>query len=437
MTEGRVADLLGVRPGAPVRWERPLLYFMALIASGVVGGLAFALQVALERGNWDARLAAGTDWSRVLMVGRALIYAAVAPLAFRLVRNAIAAALAAAVVAGPLLQLISAAASAAQRPQAGFHADLSWMGQASVGVLVTFLALEVGLRLVRRRWLGLLVGTTIGAVGALAVKILFQVIRGQPPNPGLVGAALDLIPRAMFAVVLSASLAAASPDDDEPARAGAERSRRGPDGFHTGAIVAADWTLLLLSLALVTATIVNAGRYRSDIDRLAGLIVSLAMLALVILRSVVFCTWLHRVWSGIQDEQSSITPGKAVGLLFVPFFNLYWAFRAIAGIPDAHNAVVARRGLAGAPFLSPGPFKTYVLLVEATLVPLFGFFAVIAAIASRALSPRDAPTIIVALLFFGGLVTIGACLIEVPMLRIGSESANRLRALQDSAGRAG
>jgi hypothetical protein len=162
---------------------------------------------------------------------------------------------------------------------------------------------------------------------------------------------------------------------------------------------------------------------------LGSLIVSLAMLALLTFRAVVFCKWLYRVWSAIQDDHSRITPGRAVGLLFVPFFNFYWAFRAIAGIPGEYNAFVARRALVGAPFLS-GPFKAYVLLVEATAVPLVGFVLVMMAVASHALSARDAPDIMIALMIFGGLASIGACLVEAPMFRSGSDAAMRLRTIE-------
>jgi hypothetical protein len=48
---------------------------------------------------------------------------------------------------------------------------------------------------------------------------------------------------------------------------------------------------------------------------------------------VVFnCLILHRGWKAVQDGKAQTTPGKAVGFLFIPFFNLYWGFVAWYGL---------------------------------------------------------------------------------------------------------
>lgn len=48
--------------------------------------------------------------------------------------------------------------------------------------------------------------------------------------------------------------------------------------------------------------------------------------------------YLYRAWKYIQDLPNvSTTPGKAVGLLFLPFFNLYWIFRAFHGWATDYN----------------------------------------------------------------------------------------------------
>jgi hypothetical protein len=43
-------------------------------------------------------------------------------------------------------------------------------------------------------------------------------------------------------------------------------------------------------------------------------------------------TLLYNFWTIIQDGFASTTPGKAVGFLFIPIFNLYWYFRAFYGL---------------------------------------------------------------------------------------------------------
>lgn len=47
---------------------------------------------------------------------------------------------------------------------------------------------------------------------------------------------------------------------------------------------------------------------------------------------VFFCMLLYRYWNLIPRDQTSITSGKAVGFLFIPFFGAYWAFVSIYGL---------------------------------------------------------------------------------------------------------
>jgi serine/threonine protein kinase len=47
----------------------------------------------------------------------------------------------------------------------------------------------------------------------------------------------------------------------------------------------------------------------------------------------------HSCWSVLPARYRATTPGKAVGLLFVPFFNFYWAFPSFMKLADGFNAV--------------------------------------------------------------------------------------------------
>lgn len=53
---------------------------------------------------------------------------------------------------------------------------------------------------------------------------------------------------------------------------------------------------------------------------------------------------LHRGWSAVQDGQAETSPGKAVGLCFVPFFGLYWNFVAHYGLMRQFNRLAEARG---------------------------------------------------------------------------------------------
>lgn len=71
---------------------------------------------------------------------------------------------------------------------------------------------------------------------------------------------------------------------------------------------------------------------------------------------------IHRMWQSVQDNQARMTPGRAVGFMFIPLFNLYWVFEVFPGFATDYNAYVDRHGLR-APKLSRG------LLVAMVLIP--------------------------------------------------------------------
>lgn len=48
--------------------------------------------------------------------------------------------------------------------------------------------------------------------------------------------------------------------------------------------------------------------------------------------------WLYRTYKEVRahmPDATTITPGKAVGFLFIPFFNIYWFFRIVIDFPCA------------------------------------------------------------------------------------------------------
>jgi len=49
---------------------------------------------------------------------------------------------------------------------------------------------------------------------------------------------------------------------------------------------------------------------------------------------------LYRFWQVNQDGRASTTPGRAVGFMFIPFFNLYWCFRAYPGLSLDQNRYI-------------------------------------------------------------------------------------------------
>ena len=51
----------------------------------------------------------------------------------------------------------------------------------------------------------------------------------------------------------------------------------------------------------------------------------------------IFCVFWYKVWVSIQDGHARTTPGKAIGFMFIPFFNGYWLFQSIWGFAKDYN----------------------------------------------------------------------------------------------------
>jgi hypothetical protein len=72
-----------------------------------------------------------------------------------------------------------------------------------------------------------------------------------------------------------------------------------------------------------------------EIARAAGLLlVNVYLVSCLVL--------MYRCWSLIQDGQTAVSPGKAIGFLFVPFLNFVWLFVAIFGLALAMNRYADR-----------------------------------------------------------------------------------------------
>ena len=85
-----------------------------------------------------------------------------------------------------------------------------------------------------------------------------------------------------------------------------------------------------------------------------GLIVLLGT-AFFIISAIIGYVLLYKAWQAIQDGQARTTPGKAVGYLFIPFYNFYWIFIAFWGWAKDCNAYISSKGLS----LTPLPEKLY------------------------------------------------------------------------------
>jgi predicted Zn finger-like uncharacterized protein len=53
----------------------------------------------------------------------------------------------------------------------------------------------------------------------------------------------------------------------------------------------------------------------------------------------------YKMWSAIQDGEVSVSPGQAVGFLFIPVFNIYWALSMITAFAEDYNDFIRRNSV--------------------------------------------------------------------------------------------
>jgi len=75
---------------------------------------------------------------------------------------------------------------------------------------------------------------------------------------------------------------------------------------------------IIVGLLWVPFTFEDGGRSNAQAMILIG----------VILSNIVLLRMLYKTWAALPSSQARTTPGRAVGFMFVPFYNLYWVWNA-------------------------------------------------------------------------------------------------------------
>jgi hypothetical protein len=114
-----------------------------------------------------------------------------------------------------------------------------------------------------------------------------------------------------------------------PAVSAAPRQRPGWGLVGTWIVLSA---LSLVTSAVTIALVIDAGNRISDREAVAISIAVALGLLLLIPTVIIWLVWLYKAWDAVPEEFRSTTPGQAVGFLFIPFFSLYWVFRAVPGL---------------------------------------------------------------------------------------------------------
>jgi hypothetical protein len=133
-----------------------------------------------------------------------------------------------------------------------------------------------------------------------------------------------------------------------------------------------------------------------------GILLRLLGSILSIYAVVISCVLYYKMWTAIQDGHASISPGKAVGFLFIPLFNIYWAFCMFVGFAEDYNAFIERHSI-DVKKLPVGVFLQYVIL--SLLVPFLLLLSPILAVLSIQGSTSNAIASIAMISFLLGIVS--------------------------------
>jgi hypothetical protein len=145
-------------------------------------------------------------------------------------------------------------------------------------------------------------------------------------------------------------------------------------GGQVGGIVllTAGVALLVIS-GILTGYVLDLSH--ADIWTLAtSILLILLGCAAILFGATIWYLLLYRAWSVIQDGNASTTPEKAVGFLFIPFFNFYWIFKAWYGFAQDYNRYIALHGLS-APKLGKSLFLAFCILFICSAVPFLSYLA--------------------------------------------------------------
>jgi MFS family permease len=108
------------------------------------------------------------------------------------------------------------------------------------------------------------------------------------------------------------------------------------------AVLAAFFVPLGAFLLILGPAISDGFRRPGSPPFVIGVIAFILGIALVFISFVFSLTWLYQAWRAVLEHDEEYSPGLMVGLLAVPFFNLFWMFRAVPGLSSALQKELAQ-----------------------------------------------------------------------------------------------
>lgn len=135
---------------------------------------------------------------------------------------------------------------------------------------------------------------------------------------------------------------------------------------YIGSVIIASW-LLLSGLAIVAALepeftplieqdkteeleqLLNSEEFKQKMSLVINKV--LAGVFIFVVAMIILYRLVHKMWKVIPAQYARTTPGKAVGFLLIPFFNIYWNFQAYWGWAQDYKKYVEANNIT-APLVS-------------------------------------------------------------------------------------
>lgn len=152
-------------------------------------------------------------------------------------------------------------------------------------------------------------------------------------------------------------------------------------GIYVGSLVIAMIAVVAaLGVGIVVEQMIEAGTVAPTIKSSAtyqgiSILLAIAIIQYLIVLTIYPFILLGKMWGSIQDGITTITPGEAIGFMFIPFFNLYWIFRAWGGFATEYNGYAARHELSVVQ-IQNGLYILYAIFVLLAGIFIIPFIAV-------------------------------------------------------------
>lgn len=139
-----------------------------------------------------------------------------------------------------------------------------------------------------------------------------------------------------------------------------------------GGLIAAAILCILGAVALgAGAEMTENGHPSAHLSMGVGMVMLVSGAVLAIYASIVIFVLYYKMWEAIQDGYARTTPGKAVGFMIIPFFNIYWMFQAFWGFSKDYNSFIARHSIPAKP-LPENLFLIFCIFSLLAAIPYIG-----------------------------------------------------------------